>query len=136
MVRSKDEIMATLNASGKERGLWFDVEMLRLCGTMQRVLRRVERIVDEKTGRLVTIKRDALILEGGACTGLLCRGRRFCPRGIYSFWRESWLLPVKAAATAEAADADRTTSNVPTNEATVSASAISDVACRCPTPQR
>src|SRR5262249_46351246 len=30
MVRSKSEIMATLDASGKERGLWFDVEMLRL----------------------------------------------------------------------------------------------------------
>jgi hypothetical protein len=125
MVRSRDEIMATLDAGGKERGLWFDVEMLRLCGTMQRVLRRVERIVDEKTGRLLTIKRDALILEGGACTGLLCRGRRFCPRGIYSFWRESWLLPVNAAAAdlaeapAEPAEADQIASNAPTKEPNV-----------------
>jgi hypothetical protein len=122
MVRSRDEIMATLDTSGKDRGLWFDVEMLRLCGTMQRVLRRVERIVDEKTGRLLTIKRDALILEGGACTGLLCRGRRFCPRGIYSFWREGWLRPVGAAAassteaTEAPAEADQMASTAPAKQ--------------------
>ena len=42
-VRSKREIMETLNAGQKNRGLWFDVEMLTHCGSEQRVLRRLER---------------------------------------------------------------------------------------------
>ena len=50
-MKSKEEIFATIDAGGHNRGLRFDVEMLRYCGTRARVLRRVNRIVDEKTGR-------------------------------------------------------------------------------------
>ncbi|MBM2823195.1 MAG: hypothetical protein HW413_1941 [Thermoleophilia bacterium] len=42
-VRSKAEIAATLDASGKNRGLWFDVEMVPHCGRTYRVQGRVER---------------------------------------------------------------------------------------------
>ena len=90
-VRSKKEIMATLNAGQRNRGLWFDVEMLSYCDDEFRVLRRVERLVDEKTGRMIRLPTPALILDGVICSGNLAQGRMFCPRAIYPYWREVWL---------------------------------------------
>jgi hypothetical protein len=90
-VRSKTEIMTTINAKQKNRGLWFDVEMLPFCNRRFRVLRRVERIVDEKTGKMLRLPGVCLILDGVTCGGNLSRDRMFCPRAIYPYWREIWL---------------------------------------------
>ena len=91
-VRSRDEIMATLGPNMKNRGLHFDVEMAPFCAMgSERVLTRVERIVDEKTGLLVELPNPCLILDGVTCSGLLSSSRMFCPRNIYPFWREVWL---------------------------------------------
>jgi hypothetical protein len=87
-VKSKEEIMATLDAKSLNRGLSFDPEMLKYCGRQARVLRRVERIIDEQTGRMVHFKRDCIILEGVICSGDY---NQYCPRSIYPFWREIWL---------------------------------------------
>jgi hypothetical protein len=91
-VKSKEEILATLNAEGRNRGLLFDSEMLKYCGQRARVLRRVERILDERTGRMLTLPRDCIILEGVACQSDY---HRFCPRAIYHYWREIWLRRVE-----------------------------------------
>lgn len=45
-VRSKNEIMRTTNAGQKNRGLWYDEEMLPYCNKVHRVFKRVERIID------------------------------------------------------------------------------------------
>jgi hypothetical protein len=90
-VRSKAEIMQTVNAGMRNRGLWFDVEMVPHCETEQRVLRRVEKIVDEKTGKLVQFSNPCIVLDGVACSGNLSSSRMFCPRSIYPYWREIWL---------------------------------------------
>jgi hypothetical protein len=87
-VRNKEEIMATLGKDQKNRGLWFDSEMLPYCGGIYRVLRRVHRIVDEKTGKLVNMKNPCIVLEGVVCKSDF---HRLCPRAIYPYWRESWL---------------------------------------------
>ena len=90
-VRSKQEIMTTLNADRRNRGMWFDVEMVPHCGSEQRVLRRVQQIVDEKTGRLVRLANPCIVLDGVTCSGNLSASRMFCPRSIYPYWREIWL---------------------------------------------
>jgi hypothetical protein len=90
-VRSKHEIMRTLNAELKNRGLRFDVEMLPHCESEKRVLRRVDRIVDERTGRLIRFPQTSVILEGVVCSGHLSTYRMFCPRAVYPYWREIWL---------------------------------------------
>jgi hypothetical protein len=90
-VKSKEEILATLNAEGRNRGLKFDSEMLKYCGQRARVLRRVERILDERSGEMLTLPRDCIILEGVACRSDY---HRFCPRSIYHYWREIWLRRV------------------------------------------
>jgi hypothetical protein len=94
-VRSREEIMSTLNEGGnRNRGLSFDVEMVPYCGQTMRVLRRVEHIVDEKTGRLIRLPNACIVLEGATCSGCFSRNRLFCPRSIYPYWHEVWLKRV------------------------------------------
>jgi hypothetical protein len=52
------------------------------------VLRRVERVIDERTGRLLRLKRPGIVLEDVTCRGAY---HRSCPRADYPFWREIWL---------------------------------------------
>jgi hypothetical protein len=92
-VRPKREILATLDRELKHRGLLFDIEMVPYCNRTFRVLRRVERLIDERSGRMLH-PRDCVILDGVMCSGLLSRNRVGCPRSIYSFWREAWLRRV------------------------------------------
>jgi hypothetical protein len=94
-VKSKEEILATLDANARNRGLSFDSEMLQYCGTRARVLRRVDRIIDEKTGRMVRFHGDCIILEGVVCVGDY---NQYCPRQIYPYWREIWLRRVEEPA--------------------------------------
>jgi hypothetical protein len=96
-VRSKYDIMCTLNRSLKNRGLFFGVPMVRFCGNTYRVLRRVERIIDEKNGKMLNMRGSCLVLDGVACNGCLTIYRMFCPRSVYPFWREIWLERVEHA---------------------------------------
>jgi hypothetical protein len=94
-VRSRDEIMHTLNEHNRNRGLSFDMEMAPYCGRFFRVLRRVERIINDRTGKMIRMPNACLILEGVTCTGCLSRNRLFCPRSIYPYWHEIWLKRVE-----------------------------------------
>jgi hypothetical protein len=96
-VRSPKEIAPTVDEKGKTRGLSFDWEMMPYCGGRYRVQDRVERIIDEKTGQMIEIPSDCLILEGVVCSGEHSNGRWFCPRAIYPYWREAWLRRVEDA---------------------------------------
>jgi hypothetical protein len=90
-VRSKEEIMAALGPNSKNRGLIFDGEMLPFCGRRARVLKSVEKIIEEHTGRMIHL-RDCVILDQVTCVG---RYHRFCPRAIHTYWREAWLRRVE-----------------------------------------
>jgi hypothetical protein len=91
-VRSKAEIVRTLNTKQRNRGLFFDVEMLPYCDRDGfAVLRRVDRIIDERNGRMLKMPNPCIILDGVTCGGKLSTSRMFCPRSIYPYWREIWL---------------------------------------------
>jgi hypothetical protein len=92
-VRSKDEILDTVNVRLRNRGLSFDREMVRYCGGQFRVHKRVENIINEKTGKMTRVPNDCIILENVICVGSL---NRFCPRSVYPYWREIWLKRVEA----------------------------------------
>ena len=94
-VRSREEIARTLNPEGRNKGLWFDREMLFYCGQVFRVRQRVRRFLDERDGKMVELKTDAITLEGVVCTGERSLRRWFCPRAILPYWRESWLERVE-----------------------------------------
>jgi hypothetical protein len=87
-VKTKDQIVATLDVKGRNRGLSFDVEMLKYCGRTARVHRRVDQIIDEKTGEMIRMKFPCIILEDMTCAGDF---HRCCPRAVHAYWREAWL---------------------------------------------
>ena len=90
-VKSYEDILATLDVNNKNRGLYFDAEMVPYCGRSFRVLKRVSKILDEKTGKMMEFKNPCIILEGVVCQSRYSECRLFCPRSIYSYWREIWL---------------------------------------------
>jgi hypothetical protein len=100
-VKSYDDILDTLDATNKNRGLVFDAEMVPYCGRTFRVLQRVKRIVNEKTGKIIEIKNACIMLEGVVCGARYSECRLFCPRAIYSYWREIWLERVSEGATSK-----------------------------------
>ena len=55
---------------------------------------RVERIVNEQTGELLSMKTPSVILDGGVCLSRFSTNRMFCPRALPNFWREIWLRRV------------------------------------------
>ena len=95
-VKSRDQIRETLTNKGMNRGLWFDVEMLAFCGQTFRVRRRIERFVHDRDGKMIELPSDCVTLEGAVCSGERSTQRWFCPRAIYSYWRECWLERVPA----------------------------------------
>lgn len=100
-VRSYKEILETLSKSNRNLGLRFDAEMVRYCSSVRRVLARVERIIDDRSGKMKTLSRDCIILDGVVCCAEYSHERLFCPRSIYPFWREIWLKRVEKAPNTE-----------------------------------
>ena len=90
-VKSYEQILKTLNQNMRNKGMYFDAESVPYCGGKYRVLRRVERIIDEKTGKMLHFNNDALILDKVVCQSHYAKFRRFCPRSIFPYWREVWL---------------------------------------------
>lgn len=96
-VRSPAEIARTLDGNSSHRGLYFSApEMATECGKRYRVRRRISRIIEESSGRMLTMKNDCIELEGPVCTGDRSVGRWMCAREIYPYWREAWLKRVAA----------------------------------------
>ncbi len=87
-VKSRDDILATLDANLLNRGMGFEEEMSRWCGRVGRVERRVDRCLDERTGRMLTMKNPCIVLENSVCEGAF---NAACPREFVHFWREIWL---------------------------------------------
>ena len=111
-VKSYDAILQTIDKTNKNRGLFFDAEMVPFCGKTFRVRSPVSRFVNEQTGLLVTLRTPAVILDGVWCRSRYSDRRMMCPRSIYSWWREIWLEraiegPVRAEDT-KAADGPAT----------------------------
>ena len=90
-VKSYKAILGTLNTENKNRGLYFDAEAVPYCGGTYRVKSRLNKFIDEKTGKLITAKNSSIVLEGVWCQSRYSDCRMFCPRSIYSWWREIWL---------------------------------------------
>lgn len=90
-VRSHEEIRATNTERNYNRGMQFDPEMAQFCGRRFKVTGRVERLIDERTGRMRSMKSPCIVLDGVVCSADYSRLRLFCPREIPLFFREIWL---------------------------------------------
>jgi hypothetical protein len=95
-VRALPEILETVDVDLRNRGMGFHSEMVPFTGKTFRVLRRIEKIVNEKTGKMIVMKNDAVILENATCQARYINNcRRFCPRSVYLYFREIWLERVE-----------------------------------------
>lgn len=94
-VNSLKEIRKSLDEVGCNRGLFFMPDMRKACGTHRRVERRVEKIIVDGTGEMRRL-RDTVFLEGSHCGCVYSLGG--CPRNEFSYWRETWLQPVREGA--------------------------------------
>jgi hypothetical protein len=109
-IRSYQEILDTLDDEWRNRGLYFDAEMVPYTGGTFRVLTRVKRIIDEKTGRMLDFKNPALILDGVVCQARYAKCRKLCPRAYYLYWREIWVNRVNDRSEAAGSGAARASS--------------------------
>ena len=94
-VKSRDTIRATCDESRMNRGMTFDKEMVPYCGGTYQVLKRVTKLVNEKTGKLQEMKNPCIILDSVVCQARYSQCRMFCSRSIYPYWREIWLERVE-----------------------------------------
>ena len=91
-VRSLREIEETIDERQRNRGLRFDWEMVNHCDQERKVHSVVERIINEKSGKMMEFGNPCIVLEGGTCPSRFSdRGRVACPRAIHAYWRENWL---------------------------------------------
>lgn len=98
-VRAQEEILATISrSSGMNRGMRYDMEMSKYCGGRYRVQMRVERLINEVTGRMMLMKNPCIQLEGIYCRAECTSRRLGCPRASNTYWREIWLRRVDGTA--------------------------------------
>ena len=85
-IKTKEEILRTLDRLGRNRGLEFTPEMEKYCGKTFHVLKRLDRMItDQGVMRQIS---NTVLLEGVTCDGKAHGG---CPRNCFCLWREIWL---------------------------------------------
>jgi hypothetical protein len=95
-VKSRAQIVQTLDHRMFNRGMVICYEMVRCCGRQAEVRYRVDRLIDEKTGLMREIADTVVLGSMRGCGSLgeecLCYGEPGdCPRGELMYWREIWL---------------------------------------------
>src|SRR4051794_10435898 len=97
-VRSKEEILATLDANGRLEGLPFMPQMFKWCGQRFQVNKRAHKTCDTVTGYntgewvgrgLPNAVHSGLRWDGGAFGGW--------QGACLIFWKDAWLAPVDPA---------------------------------------
>jgi hypothetical protein len=83
-------VLETVTEDLVNRGMGFHAEMVPYCDRTFRVEKRIGKLINEKTGTLLELKNQCLVLEGAPCQGKFSRPL-LCPRGMSPYWREIWL---------------------------------------------
>ncbi|HEX5993672.1 MAG TPA: hypothetical protein VFY84_00885 [Jiangellales bacterium] len=87
-VRSREEILATLDAEGRLDELPFMPEMLEFCGRQLTVAARADKSCDTINWTGHRRMEHTVFLTGTRCSGAAHGG---CEAGCNLFWREEWL---------------------------------------------
>ena len=94
-VRRAEEILATLDHTGKLDGLPFMPEMLQQCGQRFTVYKVAHKLCDTVTGSGMRRMHDAVHLTGVRCEGGAHGG---CQTACLVYWKEAWLTRVDGVA--------------------------------------
>ncbi|HWB46471.1 MAG TPA: hypothetical protein VG900_13590 [Hyphomicrobiaceae bacterium] len=90
-VRSKEEILATLDKNGRLEGLPFMPQMLKYCGQHFPVYKVAHKTCDTVTGPAGLSVPNCIHLN------IRCDGEAYggCDAACLIFWKEAWLRPVR-----------------------------------------
>jgi hypothetical protein len=104
-IKSRSELEATLDHKRSNRGLRVCSEMTRCCGAQAEVRDRVDRMIHERTGKMIelsntvslrNVRKNGTTMPDSQC---LCANETGdCPRGELMYWREIWLERTSAVA--------------------------------------
>lgn len=90
-VRPIEQILSTLDDTGRYKGLrWMSSQQI-YCGKRLKVFKRLETMILEST-REIRKTKNTVLLEGAICDGEDWYG---CDRSCFFFWREVWLKRVE-----------------------------------------
>jgi len=94
-VRSKEEILRTLDANARLDGLPFMPQMFQYCGQRFRVYKSAYKTCDTVSGDYTGRR-----LPDGVHLNLRCDGQAYggCQAGCLIFWKKAWLKPVDGPA--------------------------------------
>jgi len=95
-VRSKEEILSTLDRNGRLEEVPFMPEMLQYCGQKLQVFKRAHKLCDTQYATPGRTMERAVLLDGARCTGANYGG---CELNCLMFWKEAWLKPVDESLT-------------------------------------
>jgi hypothetical protein len=90
-VRSLGDIVQTINASNRNKGLSFDHEAVGYCGSRYQVHSVVEKIIDERKGTMLAMHNPCITLAGAICKGEYSPRRLMCPRASIHYFRPLWV---------------------------------------------
>lgn len=93
-IKPAAEILATITRKGFNRGMRYDMEMSKYSGERHRVQMRVDRLINEQTGKMMEMKNPCIQLEQVYCRAQCTPSRLGCPRASNTYWREIWLRRV------------------------------------------
>lgn len=89
-VRPIDQIILTLDDTGRYKGLRWMSSQQKYCGERLKVYKRLDTMILESTREIRRVK-NTVLLEGAICNGEDWYG---CDRSCFFFWREAWLKRV------------------------------------------
>ena len=91
-IKSLPEIKATLNKTGRNRGLHFSADQRPFCGRQFRVRNRADNFIAEGTGEMKHFQ-NTVMLEDVLCDSA-CFAFGGCYRSDLLYWREIWLRKI------------------------------------------
>jgi hypothetical protein len=99
-VRSKEEILRTLDTAGRLEGLPFMPQMFESCGKQFRVFKRAHKTCDTISNNSPSPGRK---LADGIHLDLRCDGKAYggCQAACLIFWKEAWLKSIDRGAASE-----------------------------------
>lgn len=95
-VKTQEQILQSVDTSNRNRGMYWDAELVPYCGKTFRVLRRVSKQIGERTRKMQEMKSPCVVLESAICQARYSSCRMFCPKSMFPYWREIWLERVEA----------------------------------------
>ena len=116
-VRSKQEILETLDKNGRLDGMPFMPQMFEYCGKRFKVLKSAHKACDPVYTMASRGVEDAVHLN------LRCNGQAYggCQAGCRLFWKEAWLKPVERRCSPQPSAARRSSARQNAGRATVAA---------------